>query len=700
LKHPGFSLRVIFNAQEGSIMKRKTTIGKKLGLSFTLLCLVVVTVGALGFYTAREGERALREVGAVRLPSVQATLIMERELQDIRGSLRTLAIAGLDPKVRQRQYENIAHSRKAYQEARQIYEPLPQTPEEAQFWTQFVAALESWKAEHDKALEMAKRFDALGIVDPDDLKLNIATFQGDHYALEARVMDLVYAGKTFEGGEDHTACRFGTWLSQLQTENAELKKILADVAEPHRRFHEQVHQIKEWVKEGRIDEARRLAETDFRSSREQVFALLDKLHAVAEQAHDSMRALEEQLLGPVLEKQRIALSLLQKVVEINEKVGTETAASGMAAAKRMVAVVAVVVAVGLLLSVLLGYGITRGINAVLRKSAEELGESAEQVASAAEQVASASQELAEGSSQQAAGIEETSSAVEEMASMTRQNADNAAQADGLMKQAAKAAEQAKASMAELLRSMEDINRSSQETQKIIKTIDEIAFQTNLLALNAAVEAARAGEAGAGFAVVADEVRSLAMRAAEAAKNTAQLIEGTVDRVKQGANQTEATHQAFTMVHENVVKVAELVNEIAAASHEQSEGIGQVNTAISQMDKVVQQTAANAEESASAAEELNAQAVQLQALVEGLQALVGRRGEEKGFRFVRRREKQAKSRRAADAGREAGHAVPGKPLRKAGNGKAHPTPTVAEPPRGVKRAKPEELIPFDEDFQDF
>ncbi len=245
----------------------------------------------------------------------------------------------------------------------------------------------------------------------------------------------------------------------------------------------------------------------------------------------------------------------------------------------------------------------------------------------ANHVASASQVLADNVSQQAAAIEETSSAMEEMASMTRQNADNSAHADALMKQAAKATQEARQIMSELLRFMEEINRSSQETHKIIKTIDEIAFQTNLLALNAAVEAARAGEAGAGFAVVADEVRNLAMRAAEAARTTADLIEGTVTRVKQGKDLTESSNQAFVTVHESVTKVAELMNEIASASHEQSEGIVQVNSAVAAMDKTVQQTSAHADESASAARELTAHADQLRSLVEELQSLVGRREEE-------------------------------------------------------------------------
>ena len=176
-------------------------------------------------------------------------------------------------------------------------------------------------------------------------------------------------------------------------------------------------------------------------------------------------------------------------------------------------------------------------------------------------------------------------------------------------------------MDKLTVSIGEISQASEETSKIIKTIDEIAFQTNLLALNAAVEAARAGEAGAGFAVVADEVRNLAMRAAEAAKNTADLIEGTVRKVKEGSDLVEKTDVEFREVALSVGKSGELVGEISAASHEQAQGIEPINKAVSEMDKAVQRNAANAEEAASASEEMNAQACQMNEFVSALRALV-------------------------------------------------------------------------------
>jgi methyl-accepting chemotaxis protein len=254
-----------------------------------------------------------------------------------------------------------------------------------------------------------------------------------------------------------------------------------------------------------------------------------------------------------------------------------------------------------------------------------LREGSEQVAAGADEVSSSSQSLAEGASQQAASIEETSSSMEEMSSMTKQNAGNARQADGLMKEVGDFGNQANDSMEKLTESMADISKASDETSKIIKTIDEIAFQTNLLALNAAVEAARAGEAGAGFAVVADEVRNLALRAADAAKNTAELIEGTVKKVGEGSGFVTRTSEAFTQLNQGSVKVGEFVSEIAAASDEQAQGIEQINRAVSEMDKVVQQVAANAEESASASEEMSAQSLEMKTMVRELSTLVSGKG---------------------------------------------------------------------------
>jgi methyl-accepting chemotaxis protein len=251
-----------------------------------------------------------------------------------------------------------------------------------------------------------------------------------------------------------------------------------------------------------------------------------------------------------------------------------------------------------------------------------LADGADQVASASAQVSQSSQHLAEGASEQASSLEETSSSLEEMSSMTKQNADNASEARAKMGKAKVVVEKANAQMAQLMEAIGEITRSSEETGKIIKTIDEIAFQTNLLALNAAVEAARAGEAGAGFAVVADEVRNLALRSAEAAKNTSDLIEKTIKAVKNGNMITVATQEAFKDNADISGEISQLVDEIATASQEQAHGIAQVNTAVSEMDRVTQETAASAEESASAAEEMNAQAQQMRSYVDDLAAVIG------------------------------------------------------------------------------
>ncbi len=268
------------------------------------------------------------------------------------------------------------------------------------------------------------------------------------------------------------------------------------------------------------------------------------------------------------------------------------------------------------------YLMARGLAGRISRVVSQLSEGADQVASASGQVSSASQSLAEGATEQAAGLQETSSSLEEMASMTKQNAANAQQANLLSSEARKSADTGTEAMSRMNDAIKQIQKSSDETANIIKVIDEIAFQTNLLALNAAVEAARAGEAGKGFAVVAEEVRNLAMRSAEAAKNTANMIQGSVKNANNGVDIADEVTKVLGEIVGNVGKATDLVSEIAAASQEQAQGIDQVNTAVAQMDKVTQQNAANAEESASASEQLSAQAETMNDMVNELAALVG------------------------------------------------------------------------------
>jgi len=345
-------------------------------------------------------------------------------------------------------------------------------------------------------------------------------------------------------------------------------------------------------------------------------------------------------------------------------------------------VLLIFVGFGVLAGCALSWGISRGVTRPLRLVINRLGAASDQVSSGSAQLASSSQGLAQGASEQAASLEETSSSLEEMSSMTRNNAENAAQAEEIMKEAARIVERVSQHMGDMAEAIGEIDRSSEETGKIIKTIDEIAFQTNLLALNAAVEAARAGEAGAGFAVVADEVRNLAMRAAEAARNTTELIEKTVKAVRNGKDLTQLTREAFGENIEISSKLGDLFSEIAGASGEQAKGIELVSKAVAEMDSVVQRVSANAEESASASEEMNAQAGQMMAVVRELNSLVGGKVSSDGG-------KRHGSLKAADPARRGAEAAgPEAPAKK--RHALSPTHEVA----------PEQVIPFgDDDFED-
>ena len=317
-----------------------------------------------------------------------------------------------------------------------------------------------------------------------------------------------------------------------------------------------------------------------------------------EESRQALVKMNEVVFGGFAEQARQVMKKMGEIGEYNSKEAKETAllADASAAKSKMFALMIAVfgVSAALAFGIFLSLSISRKLNQIVSTTSE----GASQIASAATQVSSAAQGVAEGSQEQAASIEESTSSLEEIAAMTKQNADNAKAAASLANEAKTLMSSSAEGANTMDTAMKEIKTASDQTSKIVKTIDEIAFQTNLLALNAAVEAARAGEAGKGFAVVAEEVRNLAMRAAEAAKNTGSLIEENVTRVNGGVQIIDGLKTTLGNTVVTVDKVTNLVTEVAAASDEQSRGIDQISIAINQMNTVTQQNAANAEEAAS------------------------------------------------------------------------------------------------------
>jgi len=326
---------------------------------------------------------------------------------------------------------------------------------------------------------------------------------------------------------------------------------------------------------------------------------------------------KDQIMPELAGTNKLVLPLVQE--EGNLMAAVVKSAEGQVALSRWVTITMIG------LSLIVGFVIVlvvRQVNTRLRRAASELSEGAGQVASAAAQISSSSQSLAQGASEQAASLEETTASSEEINSMARKNAENSQSAAGLVTQSQQKFTETNHALKTMVVAMGDIKSSSDKVAKIIKVIDEISFQTNILALNAAVEAARAGEAGMGFAVVADEVRNLAQRCAQAAKDTAALIEESIAKSNDGKTKVDQVAAAIHAITGESARVKTLVDEVSLGSQEQTRGIEQVAKALTQMERVTQQSAATAEESAAAAEELTTQASTLMDVVAQLGAMVG------------------------------------------------------------------------------
>jgi methyl-accepting chemotaxis protein len=452
--------------------------------------------------------------------------------------------------------------------------------------------------------------------------------KNDHLLWMHKIKDaLLNESSTSTGVQlNHQECDLGKWMSsqgvaELKKNHAEFASYLRELDEHHQKLHDSAREIDSLLAKGKQKEAYHFYVENTERYAHHTLDIIDKVIAWQDarvESFNKANAVYAQKTLPALQETQKLLEDIRAEAK-NNIMSNEVMLNAAKGTKRNVTIISII---AIFAGILLAFFITRSITKPINKVIEGLTVGSEQVASASGQVSSSSQQMAEGASEQASSLEEISSSLEEMTSMTRQNADNAKQANTMANDAQGAAKNGRDAMVRMSNAIDKIKTSAGETAKIIKTIDEIAFQTNLLALNAAVEAARAGEAGKGFAVVAEEVRNLAQRSAEAAKNTAELIEDSKKNSEDGVSVTSEVGEILEQIAESAEKVANLIAEVSAASDEQSQGIDQVNTAVAQMDKVTQSNAANAEESASASEELSGQARELNDMVAQLVAIVG------------------------------------------------------------------------------
>ena len=675
-------------------MFKNLKLGVKLIGGFIIVALIVLLVGFFGWTGSRQLQDHIHEIGDVRLPSIESLLEVEIELEELMTAQRTLLSELLDSDQRAQYFQNFNDSRDAYAEAWAYFKTLPATAEEERLSSQFETAVEEWRVLNNEWIEMNRNFEAIDVLDPASLVAELQRFRGDHYELELKVAMLLLADQNFSGGDDPTACNFGRWLPTVTTENQELLKILDDIRVPHNRFHEAVGRIHELVDAGDTGAALNHFRSVMLPASEQVFVYFDQMIDFADRAEALRDEITTKVLGPITDEARQAMSILDKLIHINETIAEEAVFTADADGTRVELIALIGMIAGVVAALILGIILTRGITAPIAKGVsfaqeiadgnldikldveqkDEVGQLADslrfmlgalqykeqvvktiaekdltikvepasdkdnlghalvsmvdslndilkqvnfavdQVASGSDQVSQASQNLSQGATEQASSLEEISSSLSEVNGQSQQNANNATEATGLAKKAAEDAVNGNGQMKELTGAMQKINDSSDEISKVVKVIDDIAFQINLLALNANVEAARAGKYGKGFAVVAEEVRNLAVRAADAVKETTGMVEVAISNIQSGNGLVGQTAEQLEEIVSGANKVAEFLDEIATASREQAEAVEQVNSGLDQIDQVTQSNTASAEESASAAEELAGQSQQLKSMI--------------------------------------------------------------------------------------
>jgi methyl-accepting chemotaxis protein/methyl-accepting chemotaxis protein-2 (aspartate sensor receptor) len=595
------------------------TLGKKVSLGFSILLFISVIIGMLAIFSMKSVEKTSKKLANEYVHEVEIANAIERNslltMFDIRGYTLT-------------KDEKFLESGKAYLD--KVYEYLGKAEEHSNKYPNLVKLKEAIPQILNSVKLYEKLLDeTIGVLNKVDEVRKKLDSSAKNYMQNANQY-LESQNEAFDKDVDNKASdailqdRHDkiTWINNIidlgnETRIKNFKAqalndvdILKDALRSFPKIYNEIDKIRKITKKAtNIQELNYIKENadNYKIAMQEYLQLSITLVELAKKRLDTGNI--------VIENAKNTAILGMEQTNIMSK---EAASSLELASFTMIIGLLVAVGIGILLAYILIKSITKPVVEITKV----ISDASNQVVSASDQISSSSISLAEGASQQASSVEQVSATIEQSTAINNQNAENAKEADILAKTATDSASKGNNKVQSLMKSMQDINVSSERISKIIKTIDEIAFQTNLLALNAAVEAARAGEHGLGFAVVAEEVKNLAQRSATAAKETASIIEESIEQIKQGNQIAKETNESFADILDKVKKTSNIIGEIAISVNEQAEGMNQISGAMGQIDQVTQQNAANSEEVAASAEELNAQALTMLESVKVIADLVG------------------------------------------------------------------------------
>ncbi|MBF0120371.1 MAG: MCP four helix bundle domain-containing protein [Desulfobacterales bacterium] len=553
-------------------------LGVKILSGFIFSAFITLIVGFMGWSGANNLTKNLYGIAEDDLPAIKSLLELKESVGRIRLVQRTLLIGSLKEEDRKRQYRNIQIAREDYKKSIELYESLPQTPKEASLWKEFIPALKEWKEENDDFFNFCKEFEKLDILNPERLRKLLETFRADHFKLLYNTEHFIESTGEFKGGDDATKCNFGTWKADFKTQNPALSKIIEDMSENHNLVHKSVKKIKELMADKKKEEAMKIYSKEMSNAAISVFKYFDLIIEEIAKSEKTYEEMEHHAMVTCLEKQNIAMNLLNKIIEINKNNTDEEIKNAKAGSRRVKFITVTGMLIGTIFSIFIGIffskmitkpifkvvdfakklserDLTTNINITqkdeigtmanaLNNSAETLRDVMQNIAENANFLSSSSEELSAASSQMAASSEE-------MSAQSRTIAAASEQVSSSVSTVASAAEQASSSVANI----------ATMTEEMSSTFNNISTNANKASENIIRVGTSSDEMSKAISTVAAAIEEMTTSLNEVSRNTA-----SASKISTGANhrstEINSKMQELVKASNQIGKIVNVIKDIA------------------------------------------------------------------------------------------------------------------------------------------